>query len=766
MRRVSFLIILLLLVLPGCSGYGGSSEKQTDFNEIETTFDQQYLNTPIKLNGQVVDESGGVISGATITLTGWGDASVNNGKVVETDDKGFFSFNSLYRRSVLMRVEKDGYYVEIIPVDLQRPLSETAVDTGRVVLTERKEGRVRMIFAGDVMFGRRYLDRDEDGIEGEPGDLIRPGSRLEDAKAITEYIRPVLLEDDLTNVNLESPFITDTSTEHPYKTYTFFSYPETIGAIPYAGIESVSLGNNHVYDYLEKGMIETLQTVDSSGLYWFGAGMSKTEAENNFLRINLNGVDISMQGFNGIRPIHFPEGTPVPWPDEYLYIALDEPIVKGGSLYLTESNITDFLSANAGDTFAVAIIHGGDEYGEYPTSNIRSKMIHAIDEGADLVVGHHPHNIYGVGVYNGRYAFLSLGNLIFDQDVFETFQSYLLMVDVDQTGPGIHNIHRIRLIPFHLEGYVPRLVTGDWLARIGRHIGHLSSYLPASADPSVQADGLKGAIVFPYNNRVVVAMDESEVRTEMSTETIDLPVINGTTGAIPYQRTSPSDMPASLVADSPSTCQIGRELMHYGDFEDLDVDESFHEGYLWNQSDQRFVENSVVRNGIGAMVLLRDYKNMTPVTTWLKNRVTFPEGAGLTLKGYIKGDNAGEFHIRVRWYLRDSRDILSTEEVFIRGGGDYDWEGFEIDLIPPPEAGTVRAYFDHYPPDEVMGRIFLDDVALILWEEEDTTNPSTPIEFRTPNNWGWIRCYPSDPARQSLRITLTHKTYSLIEGQW
>jgi|GEM_PF-2107630 hypothetical protein len=765
-KLIISLFFTFCIVITGCSGYGGSSGKQISFSELETSFDEQYLHTPIGLKGQVIDEAGRPLSGAMIRLIGWGDASLNNGRVASTDQDGWFSLPDLYRRSVLIRAEREGYYVEIVPVDLQRPLSETMVDAGKIVMTERKDGRVRMIFAGDVMFGRRYVDRDEDGVEGEIGDLIRPGSRLEDAKAITEYIRPILLVDDFTNVNLESPFITDTSTEHPYKTYTFFSYPETIGAIPYAGIESVSLGNNHVYDYLEEGMIKTLDTIRSSGLYWFGAGMSKTEALNNFLRININSVDISMQGYNGIRPIHFPEGTPNPWPDEYLYIALDAPIVKGGSLYLTESNITSFLATEAEGRFAVPIIHGGDEYGEYPTANIRSKIIHSINQGADLVIAHHPHTIYGIATYNSVYAFLSIGNLIFDQDVFETFQSYMVIVDVDQPSPGLQEIHRIRVVPFYLEGYVPKLVTGEWFARIGRHIGHLSTYLPPSADPSVAEDGLRGAIVFPYNNRVVVASDESEVRIEEAVEEVLLKVTGGATEPFMYQRTSPSDMLASIKTDTSSTCQVGRELMHYGDFEDLDIDDSFHEGSLWNLTDQRFVENSVVRSGIGAMVLLRDYKNITPVTTWLKNRVTFPEGARLTLKGYVKGDRAGEFRIRIRWYLRDSRDIISTTEVHIREGGTYDWEEFHIDLTPPQEAGTVRAYFDHYPPSDGMGRLFLDDIALILWEVQETADPSHPIELKTPNNWGWIRCYPADPAPQYLRLRITHRVYSLPEGRW
>jgi hypothetical protein len=212
-KIIIYLFFTFCILISGCSGYGGSSDKQTSFTELEASFDEQYLHTPIGLKGQVIDEAGKPLSGAMVRLIGWGDASLNNERVAATDQEGWFSLPDLYRRSVLIRVEKGSYYVEIVPVDLQRPLSETMVDTGKIVMTEKKDGRVRMIFAGDVMFGRRYVDRDGDGVEGEPGDLIRPGSRLEDAKAITEYIRPILLMDDFTNVNLESPFITDTSKE-------------------------------------------------------------------------------------------------------------------------------------------------------------------------------------------------------------------------------------------------------------------------------------------------------------------------------------------------------------------------------------------------------------------------------------------------------------------------------------------------------------------------------------------------------------------------
>ena len=86
------------------------------------------------------------------------------------------------------------------------------------------------------------------------------------------------------------------------------------------------------------------------------------------------------------------------------------------------------------------MLHGGFEYSDYPSLGMRLRFTQLIQQGADLVVAHHPHTVQGVGIVHAggqpHYVLMSLGNFLFDQDVFETFQSYLAAVDVDEVAPG------------------------------------------------------------------------------------------------------------------------------------------------------------------------------------------------------------------------------------------------------------------------------------------------------------------------------------------
>jgi len=755
---------VLALVLAGCSsGSTDSSDSQFAFVKAEDQFDTVYAVTTIDARGLVVDLSGNALPLVQVTLVGWGDASANDGLRTTTDANGRFLFSGLERRSVLLRLELANHYDEIVAADLQRPLAETSYDTGTTAMSVKRNGVVRFTFGGDTMFGRRFLDRDEDGLLGEPEDLIWPGTRARDSEDIARFVQLLLSAADYTQVNLETPVAEEAVSEHPYKSFTFFTHPETLSALPFAGIDAVSLGNNHVYDLLEPGMVDTLANVGASGVDWFGAGMTETDAAGNILYRTLGGVDVAMQGFNGIRPQTFPASGPDPWPDELLYNAMDTPVVKGGSLELSSANVLDFLVAASPTHLSIPVMHGGAEYGEFPSTSMRARFKEALENGAGFVVAHHPHTVHGIATIDGQpdagFVLMSLGNLIFDQNVFETFQSFVAVVDVEQLAPAVHRILRVRLVPFHIEGYVPKLIAGERLERIGRHVGHVSTHLPPAATEGGAPDGLVGAVVFPARNRLVVCFDPSQYGTADSDADVNVAVSGGRSSPVPFVRTDGADMLARVRTDVAARCEYGRELMMYGDFEDLDVDDQYHEGRFWSQSEYRFVENSVVRSGSGAMVLLRRDSNTGRVSTWLTNRITFSENAEVSVHGWVKGSNAGRAEIDIRWYVRDEATVISTTVELEHVGGTFGWEPFVIDLTPPAEAGTVRVYFRQYPPSEGEGSLFLDDVSIIQWEES-VDDAQAGFDLETPNNWSWLRFSPADGSLPGIVATLTHRVYS------
>lgn len=725
------------------------------FDAAEAAFDATYAATPIDVTGVVVDEAGEPIAGAEVTAIGWGSSAVNDGEFAFTDAEGTFTLTALARRSVLLRVEVDGYYSEIVPADLHRPIGEPASEIGSIVLTKQRPGRARILVCGDTMFGRRFVDSDGDGIEGEDGDLIRPATRQADTSAILDYLRDVLSSADYTQVNLESPVTANPGTAHPYKSYTFFSYPETVRALALAGVDGVSLANNHMYDYLDAGVFDTMSAVSNAGLDWFGAGADETSAKGSVLYRTIRGVDVAFQGFN--QQVN--AGTTLA---EYALTAADGPPTKAGALALNRNTITDFMREDAPGYFAIPVLHGGIEYADYPSPGMRLRFTQLVQLGAGMVVAHHSHTIQGVGLYDAgagpRFIFMSLGNMVFDQEVFETFQSYLAVVDIDQATDGSRAVHRVQLIPFQIEDYVPKLVSGAWLDRAARHIGHLSTTLPPSPTEGEAADGLTGAVVFPSGPRAVAVSAASQYTTSERVETRLLPLTNRSTGPVAYPRTSAADSLAGLRTSAPASCEYGREIMLYGDFEDHDVDDAFHEGSMWSMSEYRRVQNSVVRSGIGAMVFLRKSSNTTQVSTYMRNRVKFEPGRKLSLIGYLKGENAGLFQIQVYWYTSGGASV-SNSTMYTRAAGTYGWERFNIDLTPPSNAGSVRVYFRASPPATGEANTFLDDVSLVEWEGT-IANGALGFTFPTPNDWSFIRCTAASTGLTSLGLTLTHRTYA------
>ncbi|MGK4002587.1 CapA family protein [Sorangium sp. So ce1036] len=726
------------------------------FDAAEAAFDATYAATPIDVEGVVVDEAGEPIAGAEVTAIGWGSGAANDGEFAFTNAAGAFTLSALARRSVLLRVEVDGYYTEIVPADLHRPLDEAAVGTGTIVLTEQRPGRARILVGGDTMFGRRFVDSDGDGIEGEAGDLIRPATRRADASAVLGFLRDVLSAADYTQVNLESPVTANPETPHPYKSYTFFSYPETVRALALAGVDGVSLANNHMYDYLDGGVSDTLSAVPNAGLDGFGAGPDETTAKGTVLYRTIRGVDVAFQGFN--QQVN--DGTTLA---AYTLTASDGPPEKAGALALNRDTIADFMREDAPGYFAIPVLHGGIEYSDYPSSGMRLRFTQLVQMGAGMVVAHHPHTIQGVGLVDAgagpRFVFMSLGNMVFDQEVFETFQSYLAAIDIDEAADGSRAVHRVQLIPFQNEGYVPKLVSGAWLDRAIRNIGHLSTTLPPSATAGGAADGLTGAVVFPSGPRAAAASAASQYTTSERVEARAVPLASRSTGPVAYPRSSAADSLAGLRTSAPASCDYGREIMLYGDFEDHDVDDAFHEGSMWSMSDYRRVQNSVVRSGTGAMVFLRKSSSTTQVSTYMKNRVKFQPGRKLSLSGYLKGENAGQFRVQVYWYTSGGSSV-SNSTMYTRAAGTYGWERFDIDLTPPSNAGSVRVYFRATPPATGEANTFLDDVSLVEWEGT-IADGAAGFAFPTPNDWSFVRCTAASTGLTSLGLTLTHRTYAL-----
>ena len=319
-----------------------------------------------------------------------------------------------------------------------------------VILVAQKPERTLFVFGGDAMIGRRFYAP----FEGEPV-LVSPESRLEDSKALLKEMKPYLARADYASINLETPiFETPPSAAAP-KSVTFYSGPETLEALEWAGIDYVALGNNHIYDFLEPGLDVTMSHLRASALTFSGAGKTEDEA--------LQPLSLPRQSdtFDFFSYVGWPAGPPTQ----------SAEADKGGAALGTSQNIleTTQKSVTAG-AIPILQFHGGLEYVEEPTLSVETKLKHAVDAGAALVIGHHPHVVQGLELYQDKLIAWSLGNFLFDQYFYSAQSAALLYVWMDG-----EEFHHAEAVPIYIKGYHPTPAVGPMRNEINRRLTELSA---------------------------------------------------------------------------------------------------------------------------------------------------------------------------------------------------------------------------------------------------------------------------------------------------
>jgi poly-gamma-glutamate synthesis protein (capsule biosynthesis protein) len=200
-------------------------------------------------------------------------------------------------------------------------------------------------------------------------------------------VAEVFKSDDITTANCETTF-TD-SEKKAEKEFTFKAPADYAKSFSVSGIEAVNVANNHIYDYLDKGYKDTLAALKAENVNYFGEGNKWTT--------EVKGVKIGYLGYRGF--------------------SYDNTYLKNLQ--------NDIVNMKKQVQFLVINFHWGDE-GTYAPNSTQKYLAHyAIDQGADLIVGHHPHVIQGLERYKGKIIAYSLGNFAFggnlnpkDKDTF------------------------------------------------------------------------------------------------------------------------------------------------------------------------------------------------------------------------------------------------------------------------------------------------------------------------------------------------------------
>lgn len=258
-------------------------------------------------------------------------------------------------------------------------------------------GTIRMVFAGDVMLGRRVTAVAE-----------REGPEL------FEQIRHIVSSADLSMANLESPA---TSAPHVSENPNDLrSPPELVRLLAGAGFDAVSVANNHSGDTGILGFEDTLAALDDAGLAAIGTARQGGTALP--IRQTLNGITISMLGYDatrlGIEPNDGHLGTAL--------LNLDLATAQ-----VAEETLTADL--------VVVSLHGGIEYLLDRDPILSSAAAAMIEAGADIVWGHGPHVVQPIAAHRNSVVATSLGNLLFDQAEPSTQHGLLLEVLASADGP-------------------------------------------------------------------------------------------------------------------------------------------------------------------------------------------------------------------------------------------------------------------------------------------------------------------------------------------
>lgn len=242
-------------------------------------------------------------------------------------------------------------------------------------------------------------------------------------------------------VNLESP-LSDKGTRKTEKDVTFRGRVALVDGLASAGIDVVSLANNHALDWGSAALLDTIDRLTAAGVASSGAGVDLAAARAPAL-LDTPAGKVAVLAYTSILPEGFAAGA------DRAGVNPTRPD--------QERLLADVNTANETADWVVVSLHWGVEYEGYANASQREFAHAIVDAGADLVLGHHPHVLQGFEIYRDKLIAYSLGDFVFDHYSRVTGEAVVLRVEMLQSGPP-----SFTLVPVYLaDPYgIPAVVTG------------------------------------------------------------------------------------------------------------------------------------------------------------------------------------------------------------------------------------------------------------------------------------------------------------------
>lgn len=276
-------------------------------------------------------------------------------------------------------------------------------------------GYVTLMAVGDLMLGEHAVC-----IGHGFGSKIEK----EGAKYIFQHVREILNEADITFGNLEEVLSKKNLNEKDIKSVRLRGMPESVEGLTYAGFNVLSLANNHAMEHGKEALLDTMNILRTNGIAYVGP---------EDVVLSIRGIKVAFLA----------------------YCLLDEP---GTCCKAEPSEIIENVRKvkSKADTVIVSL-HWGYEFIQKP-STYQVRLAHEIiDSGASVILGHHPHVLQGIEMYNGGLIAYSLGSLVCDLWQEKIRESVILKCEILKNSVTIKE-----LIPVFInKNYQPEILYGN-----------------------------------------------------------------------------------------------------------------------------------------------------------------------------------------------------------------------------------------------------------------------------------------------------------------
>jgi poly-gamma-glutamate synthesis protein (capsule biosynthesis protein) len=285
---------------------------------------------------------------------------------------------------------------------------------------------------GDIMFDRH----------------VRDAAELYGYESLFRHVEPLFLQSDYSTANFEQPVVSEEGYLKAPHLISFRADAAVARVLRDLNFTTVNLANNHMMDYGAAGLRDTRSAFAEAGLGAVGAGLDLEEARQIDYR-NINGVRIATLGFSNVFPLVSETTGKL---EEFGSAGFAAAPGRAGVLTAKPSNFVPLLrEARQNAELVIVHLHMGQEYNSEISDAERELARTMADLGADIIIGHHPHVLKPVEIYNGAVILYSLGNFIFYQGYSRTKLTAVAQYKLSGDGRA-----RLELTPLRISDARPR----------------------------------------------------------------------------------------------------------------------------------------------------------------------------------------------------------------------------------------------------------------------------------------------------------------------